>query len=47
MSAKKFEFIDKNLQVNASISDIDLTMYSVRQKPFSLYEAQSSSIIVS
>ena len=37
MSAKTYEFIDKNLQVNASISDIDLTMHSVRQKPFSLH----------
>ncbi|MBQ9806316.1 MAG: SGNH/GDSL hydrolase family protein [Clostridia bacterium] len=28
---------DQNLQVPASIGDIDITMYSVRQKPFSIY----------
>ncbi len=37
MENKDISSIDKNLAVPASISDVDLTMYSVRQKPFTLY----------
>ncbi len=37
MSAKDISSIDKNLAVPASISDVDLSMYSVLKAPFSIY----------
>ena len=37
MSNQDISSIDKNLAVPASISDVELSMYSVRQKPFSIY----------